>query len=124
MNSDSNDQSIQHVVKRLQQSSPRSRIKILKSCPDSVIQCLCELCNQFLQGKVGVGNMRDFVKHKLQLRRLSSLRHSPNRARRYITQRGGAKPLMRLIAWKTGMQPEQIEKYVWWFNGLRNWGLV
>ena len=94
----------------------------IKHCSPKAIRFLCETFKACMREK----RFKKYRKHFSRLNRHCK-KHNYNieKARRIICeQKGGVKPLMRLISWKTGMEPDKIEFYVKAFNGLRNWGLV
>ena len=95
---------------------------LIKNCSPEAIRFLCDLMKVCLCEK----RFKKYSKHFTALKKhCKGKTYNIEKARKIILQqRGGVKPLMRLISWKTGMIPEKIEFYVKSFNGLRRWGLV
>lgn len=83
------------LLKQLKRVDSKKRNKILKTCSDDTISCLCECVYNLLQGNVPVTprQLKTLSKHKRSLRTLAS-KKTTLKTRRRILQKGGFLPLI------------------------------
>lgn len=91
-----------HILRALQQATPKDRKRILKNTPKGFIQAIIKLSRHFLKGKTKLSPAvyRIVYKKRAQLRKLATCKGKSGlcKARKELNQRGGIFPLIPLLA--------------------------
>ena len=83
----------------LKESKPYQQKALLEASTDSLVQAICQCCDQALKGRVPLNGtqFRQVKRHRSHIRKLAGRNLNTKAKRKILTQKGGLAPLLPIL---------------------------